>query len=62
MRQALETWRTVAEVEGEHMARQWLIGAHPWLNDDSPVSAIREDRFRDVGTAANAMVNDSFSG
>jgi hypothetical protein len=44
------------------VARQWFIGANPWLGDESPVSAIREDRFTDVSAAAGAMVNDSFSG
>jgi hypothetical protein len=62
LRHALATWRAVAGVEGEHVARQWFIGANPWLGDESPVSAIREDRFTDVSAAAGAMVNDSFSG
>jgi hypothetical protein len=29
LRQALATWQTVAQVEGEHVARLWFIGANP---------------------------------
>jgi hypothetical protein len=62
LRHALVTWRTVAEVEGDDVARLWFIGANPWLGDESVVSALREDRFKDVDAAADAMVNDSYPG
>lgn len=58
---AYEQWTTLAEAEGEHVARAWFIGANPWLEYDTPVTAIREDRFKDAGRAAQAVLDDSFS-
>jgi hypothetical protein len=59
---AYEQWWKVAEAEGEHVARMWFIGANPWLDNDTPVNAIREGRLKEVGYAAQAMVDDTFSG
>lgn len=59
---AYEQWTKLAEAEGEHVARAWFIGANPWLDYDTPVTAIREDRFKDAGKAAQAVIDDSFSG
>lgn len=59
---AYTQWALVSEAEGEHVARMWFIGANPWLDHDSPVDAIREDRFREVAAAAAAMVDDGFIG
>ena len=59
---AYEQWQKVAEAEGEHVARVWFIGANPWLSYDTPIMAIREDRLKDVGNAAQALIDDSFSG
>jgi len=59
---AYEQWQKVAEAEGEHVARVWFIGANPWLGYDTPIMAIREDRLKDVGNAAQAMIDDNFSG
>lgn len=59
---AYEQWQRVAEAEGEHTARVWFIGANPWLGYDTPVNAIREGRLPDVAAAAQALVDDSFSG
>lgn len=59
---AYEQWTRLAEAEGEHVARAWFIGANPWLEYDTPVTAIREDRFKDAGKAAQAVLDDSFSG
>lgn len=59
---AYEQWQKVSEGEGEHVARVWFIGANPWLGYDTPVNAIRQGRFKDVANAAQALVDDSFSG
>lgn len=59
---AYEQWQKVAEAEGEHVARVWFIGANPWLAYDTPVNAIREGHLSEVATAAQALVDDSFSG
>lgn len=59
---AYEQWQRVAEAEGEHVARVWFIGANPWLGYDTPVNAIRAGRLPEVAAAAQALVDDSFSG
>lgn len=59
---AYEQWQKVAGAEGEHVARVWFIGANPWLDYDTPINAIREGLLRDVANAAQALVDDSFSG
>jgi hypothetical protein len=55
----LEVWTTVANSEGDDIARAWMIGANPWLNDESAITALREDRFNQVTVAARAMVEDT---
>ncbi|WP_404287734.1 hypothetical protein [Glutamicibacter arilaitensis] len=47
---AFTQWSFVTE--SEHVARMWLIGSNPWLEHDSPIDAIRDDRFKDVAAAA----------
>lgn len=59
---AYAQWQLVAEAEGEHVARVWFIGANPWLEHDTPIDGIREGRYKEVATAARALVDDSFSG
>jgi len=60
--QAHRVWTLVASSEGEHVARLWFIGANPWLGEDTPIDAIREDRFKDAMGAALAMAEDQFAG
>lgn len=59
---ANEAWKLIEASEGPDVARLWFLGANPWLGDDSPVTAIREGRFRQTEIAAKALVEDSFSG
>lgn len=59
---AYAQWLVVSEAEGEHVARLWFIGANPWLDHDSPIDAIRDDRFKETAAAANAMIDDGFTG
>ncbi|WP_371031211.1 hypothetical protein [Pseudoclavibacter sp. JSM 162008] len=59
---AYEQWQKIADAEGELVARLWSIGANPRLGDDIPIVAIQADRFEDVRQAAQAPIDDSFSG
>jgi hypothetical protein len=59
---AFTQWLIIAEAEGEHVARMWFIGSNPWLDQDTPVDAIREGRFKEVAAAAAAMIDDGFVG
>ncbi|WP_338031427.1 hypothetical protein [Diaminobutyricibacter tongyongensis] len=55
-------WLAIAASEGENVARMWFIGSNPLLDYDTPVDAIRENRFKEAAAAAAAMVEDGFSG
>ncbi len=51
-------WTSVAGAESDHVARSWFIGANPILEEDTPITGIREDRMRAVAAAAQALVED----
>lgn len=59
---AYTQWSLLSEAEGEHVARMWFIGSNPWLDSDTPVDGIRDGRFKEVSAAAQAFVDDTFSG
>lgn len=59
---AIRLWTELSEAHGEHVARLWFIGSNPWLEEDSPVEAIMEDRYKETRAAANAMLTGGFSG
>lgn len=51
-------WAAMVGAETDHVARQWFIGGNPLLNEDTPITAIREDRGREVIEAAEAFFRD----
>lgn len=59
---AHRVWRRVAAAEGEAVARLWFVAANPWLEGDTVVAAIRGGRLTQVSIAAQALVDDSWSG
>ncbi|TAM66996.1 MAG: hypothetical protein EPN48_15155 [Microbacteriaceae bacterium] len=59
---AYTQWLAIAEAEGEQVARMWFIGSNPWLDQDTPVDAIREGRFKQAAAATAAMIDDGFAG
>ncbi|MDN5666861.1 MAG: hypothetical protein L0G87_00520 [Renibacterium salmoninarum] len=56
---AHRVWTQVEQAEGEHLARAWFIGGNPMLNEDTPITAIRQDRGREVVNAAEAFAENS---
>ena len=55
---AHRVWTHVAVAENEHTARAWFIGGNPLLGEDTPLTAIREDRAREVMAAVQALLED----
>ncbi len=51
---AYDEWRAIVVSEGEQVARMWFIGLNPLLNFETPIDAIRENRFNEVAAAAAA--------
>jgi hypothetical protein len=62
IRFAYVAWVAVAAAEGDDVARIWFIGSNPHLGGDTPIDAIRENRFRETETAVAAFVHDGFAG
>ena len=52
------SWTRIAVGETEHTARAWFIGGNPLLGEDTPLTAIREDRAREVMAAVRALLED----
>lgn len=59
---AHRAWTAVSSAEGEDVARLWFVGANPWLDEMSPIEAIKDMRAKEVMAAATAMTEGRFSG
>ena len=55
---AHRVWTQIAGAESDHVARSWFIGANPQLGEDTPLTALRQDRSAQVVAAAAAFVED----
>jgi len=53
---AHEQWALLAAAAGAQIARQWFIGGNPHLGEDTPITAIREDRYAAVAGAVQAFI------
>jgi len=58
LRLAHRLWSEIAAAEGDHVARAWFIGGNPLLEEDTPITAIREDRAKQVTAAKDAFLED----
>lgn len=56
LRAAYQMFRLLATEESPHTVRAWFVGLNPQLNDESPATAIREGRVREVLVAAKAFL------
>ena len=54
-----KVWHTIKQAEGPDAALAWLVGANPRLDNQTPVTAIRELRAAKVMGAARANLNDA---
>lgn len=51
-------WLRVAGKDGDHVARSFFIGGNPTLGEDTPLTAIREDRNAEVVAAVDVFLED----
>ena len=58
LRHAFQIFRLLNGDESDHTVRAWFTGLNPHLGDESPATALREDRARDVLMAAKAFLSD----
>ncbi|MFE9335842.1 XRE family transcriptional regulator [Streptomyces sp. NPDC007063] len=56
LRTAYQVFKLIENGENAHVARAWMIGMNPQLEDDAPVQAIADDRFKDVMAAARSYL------
>lgn len=56
LRDAHQIFRLLLTKESPHTVRAWFVGLNPQLGDESPATAIREGRTRDVLVAAKAFL------
>lgn len=56
LRATLQVFTLLQAEENSHVARAWLIGMNPQLDDGAPADALREGRYRDVLAAARAYL------
>lgn len=61
LRLARELWRLLAVKEGGDVARAVFIGSNPALNDDTIITALREDRFDEARGAVYAFITDAWT-
>lgn len=56
LRTAYQVFKIIEDGENQHTARAWMMGMNPQLEDDSPLKAIAEDRFKEVMAAARSYL------
>jgi hypothetical protein len=56
LRAAYQVAQLILQHDSEHVARAWFIGMNPQLDGESPATAIKEGRTREVWIAAKAYV------
>lgn len=59
LRLGYRVWRMLEQTEGRDVALAWLVGANPRLDEQTPVTAIRELRSAEVVGAALAFIDGS---
>lgn len=55
---AHRVWIAIADAETDSIARAWFVGGNPFLEEDTPLTAIREDRHKEVAQALTAFLED----
>ncbi|KRF04353.1 hypothetical protein ASH00_14715 [Arthrobacter sp. Soil782] len=62
LRFAHEQWTRFAAGESEDAARNWFICGNPRLDEGTPLTAIRENRWQDVSAAVTSYLEGGWNG
>lgn len=62
LRFAYDLIQEIESVQGRRVAQAWALSINPRLGYESPVKAIREDRFQETASAAKALLEDAYDG
>lgn len=52
----------VQSTQGRRVAQAWAMSINPRLGYESPIKAIRDDRFQETAAAAKALLEDAYDG
>ncbi|MEU6070703.1 XRE family transcriptional regulator [Streptomyces sp. NPDC047082] len=61
LRDAIQIFNLIQQAESVYIARAWMIGMNPQLEDTAPIQCIADGRARDAMVAARAYVNNAVS-
>lgn len=62
LRFAHDVLHEIESTQGKKVAQAWAISVNPRLGYDSPLKAIREDRFQETAATAKALLEDAYDG
>lgn len=62
LRFAHDVLHEIESTQGRKVAQAWALSINPRLGYDSPLKAIREDRFQETAAAAKALMEDAYDG
>lgn len=62
MRFAYDILTEIEDSHGRKVAQAWILTINPRLGYESPIKAIREDRFPETAAAVKALLDDGFDG
>jgi len=57
LRLGYRVWKLLCDAEGKDVALAWMVGSNPRLNEQTPVTVIRELNAAQVIGAAEAFIN-----
>ncbi len=57
LRATYQVFQLILEADDDHVARNWLIGMSPQLDDEAPADCLRAGHVRDVMAAARAFLD-----
>jgi hypothetical protein len=62
LRFAHDLLREIESAQGLRVAQAWTMSTNPRLNYESPIKAIRDDKFQLTAAAAKALLEDGYDG
>lgn len=62
LRFAHDVLHEIESAQGKKVAQAWALSINPRLGYESPIKAIREDRFQETAAAARALLEDAYDG
>jgi len=62
LRTGHKAFEIISKADGWNVARAWMLGMNPQLDDENPILCIAQGRCRDVLMAAQAHVNGDVFG